>query len=434
VGNQRLATSVLALAVVVLVSVRVVAVLVALGSPDTSGRHAVLTGDVRRYHRIAATHGTPYRDFAVEYPPVTLAAIELLDGGSPRSSAVAVMWTQLVLDVAVAGLLAWGWGRRAALAYLVLGLAFVWYPFLYLRLDLLSVALAVGALALLRRRRPVSGAVALAVSCFAKLWPVVLVPRVARRSWRAFAAFVVTGVAGLAAWVAWAGTSGPVQVLTYRGATGWQIESTLGAVVHAVQGGVAHIHQGAARIGDVPTIARVGLPLLGVAGAAGIWWVALRVRRPGTVVLDGLAPLGAVLAMLLTSTILSPQYVAWLLPFAAVAVAGGERLVGTTTFAAGALSTLELTMLHELNRGAPMPMAVVLARNAVLVALLTLVVVRLLARTAPVVSGVGVPVPAPAGRVARPVSVAAGGARRGDAGGADDPDSTGELVTLGPGR
>ena len=141
-----------------LLLVRIIAVGVALDGHATTGRHAVLAGDVRRYRTIAAGNGTPYADFAVEYPPLTLGAIDALDRGTLRQSAERVMWSQVLLDGLIALLLAWGWGRRAALVYLLLGLAFAWYPFLYLRLDLLSVALAVGGLALIRRRHPVGGA------------------------------------------------------------------------------------------------------------------------------------------------------------------------------------------------------------------------------------------------------------------------------------
>jgi len=143
---------------VALVLVRVAVVGIALGQDATDGgRQRVLPGDVRRFHRIASLRGTPYADFAVEYPPITLAAIDALDGRTVRDTTVHVMWSQVALDAVVALLLAWGWGRRAALMYLLLGLAFLWYPFLYLRLDLLSVVLAVGGLALARRRALTAG-------------------------------------------------------------------------------------------------------------------------------------------------------------------------------------------------------------------------------------------------------------------------------------
>lgn len=386
-----------------LVLVRVVAVGIALHDHATAPRHGVLTGDVRRYHRIATRPGTPYTDFAVEYPPITLAAIEALDGGAVRPSAVRIMWTQVALDGLIALLLAWGWGRRAALAYLVLGLAFVWYPFLYLRLDLLSVALAVAGLALVRRRRPVAGGATLAAACFAKIWPIALVPGlVVRRSWRGLVAFAAVGVGGAVAWVRWAGFEGPVQVLTFRGAKGWQVESTIGAVVHVFAGADAHMQRGAARIGAVPGSLRLGLPLLGVLATVGVWWLLGRIPDPATHVVDGVAPVAVVAAVLVFATLLSPQYVSWLLPFAAIAAAEGERRVAGLTAAVALLSTLGLFLVSEVNHGDPGAMAVVLVRNGALLALLGVAVGRLvrLARAGPTPVPVGIA--DCAARVARP--------------------------------
>ena len=46
---------------------------------------------------------------------------------------------------------------------------------------------------------------------------------------------------------------------------------------------------------------------------------------------EGLAPIGALTATMITATIISPQYLFWLLPFAAIAAVNGERLVGEVT-------------------------------------------------------------------------------------------------------
>jgi hypothetical protein len=385
-----------------LVLVRVVAVGVALDGHATAPRHTVLTGDVRRYHQIATRRGTPYADFAVEYPPLTLAAIDALDGGTVRRSTVRLMWTQVALDGVIALLLAWGWGRRAAMAYLVLGLAFVWYPFLYLRLDLLSVALAVAGLALLRRCHPVAGGATVAAACFAKIWPIALVPGlVARRSWRALAACAAVGIGGAAGWAGWAGFDGPVQVLTFRGAKGWQVESTIGAVVHVFAAADAHMERGAARIGAVPGSLRLGLPLVAVLATCGVWWLLGRIPHAATHVVDGVAPVAAVAAVLVFATLVSPQYVSWLVPFAAIAAAGGERRIAGLTAAVALLSTLELFLVRQVNHGDPAAMALVLVRNGVLLALAGVAVGRLV-RLGRATAPVPVVSPAIAGRVARP--------------------------------
>jgi hypothetical protein len=394
-----------------LLVVRIVAVGTALDQQATSGRHTVLPGDVRRYHQIAQHRGTPYVDFLVEYPPLTLGAIEALDGHTVRDATVHLMWSQVVLDGLIALLLAWGWGRRAALVYLLLGLAFVWYPFLYLRLDLLSVALAVGGLALVRRRFGTTGGAMVGLACFAKVWPLALAPGlVARRSWRAMAAFVAVGVGGLAAWVGWAGVDGPVQVLTFRGARGWQVESTVGAVVHVLAGPEARIERGAARIGAVPDWAKVGLPALALLVVVGVWWLVRRRPLAPVHVVDGVAPVAAIAALLVGATLLSPQYVSWLLPFAAIAAAGGERAIGWLTAAVALLSTLDLNLVKEVNRGLEVPMAIVLVRNLVLVGLLVYAIVRVAhpaRRAAPARVALPAPpvvAPVPARAVAPPAS------------------------------
>jgi hypothetical protein len=351
----------------VLIAVRVVAVPIALAERATDGRRTVLQGDVRRYHKIASARGAPYRDFMVEYPPVMFAAIELLDGTTVRETTVRVMWSQLLLDLGIALLVLWGWGSKASLAYLVLGLPFLLYPFLYLRLDLLSVALAVGGLALVRRRRPAWGGSALAVACFAKVWPVLLAPSLpVRRSVRGITAFIAAGIVGVGVWLLWAGTDSPVQVLTLRGARGWEIESTVGALLHTLGTQAVHGEAGAWRIGVVPGWARVAMPCGLLLATAAVWWTASRVRPLTRGVLDGLAPLAAIGAFLVLSPIVSPQYLCWLLPFGAVAWAHGERLAGWLTLGLVALSTADLLLIKELVDGQLFPEAIVLARNLLL--------------------------------------------------------------------
>ena len=363
----------------VLAAVRIAVVPIALSSDATApSKYRILPGDVRRYHQVATQDGRPYRDFAFEYPPVMVAAIDVIDGGSVRSTTVRLMWSQLIVDLAIAAVVAWAWGRRAGIAYLVLGLPFLVYPFLYLRLDLLSVFLAVLAAALVRRRHPYAGGTALAVAGFAKLWPFVLVPMlILRRSWRALGAFVASFVVGLTAWIAWGGIDGPVQVLTTRGAKGWEFESTVGALVRSIGSSTPHLERYAWRVGEVSDWARNLLALALLAAVAFIWVLASRAKPAGPGVLDGLAPMAGITAFLVLSPLLSPQFLAWLLPFAAIAVAHGERLVAGITFLAGGLSVALLALLPELIDGGTLALFVLALRNALLVALLAVLAIRL---------------------------------------------------------
>jgi hypothetical protein len=372
-----------ALLFVLLAGVRIAVVPIALASDATApSRYRILPGDARRFYKIASQDGRPYRDFEVEYPPVMVAAIEAIDGGTVRSTTVRLMWSQLVIDLAIAAVVAWAWGRRAGIAYLLIGLPFLLYPFIYLRLDLLSVFLAVLGIALVRRRHQYGGGAALAIACFAKLWPVVLVPvLIVRRAWRALAAFVVVGAAGTAAWVAWGGIDGPKQVLTFRGAKGWEFESTVGALVRSVGGATPHIERGAWRVGEVPAVVNGVLAVALLAGVAMAWVLASRAKPRGTAVLDGLAPMAAITVFLVFSPLLSPQFLLWLLPFAAITAAHGERLVTGLVFLVFALSTALLALLPELIHGGTFALFVLISRNAILIALLAALAIRLMQST-----------------------------------------------------
>lgn len=355
---------------VALCAVRVLAAGLLVESRSTRDRRSALIGDVRRYHQIATTKGTPYRDVRVEYPPLTWAAIKVLDGATVRSSAVHLIWSQVVLDVLIAFALAYGWGRRSAIAYLCLGLVFVIWPFLYLRLDLLSVALAMWGLALVRRNAPGGGGFVLAAACFAKLWPLVVVPVLAvERRWRALGVALATGVAGLTAWWWWGGTRGITDVLSYRGAKGWQIESLTGSLVRVFGSGRVHVEAGAWRVGAMSSTARGGLNVALVVSVAIVWWLLRRVPHPGPRLSDGVAPLTAVAALLVFSPILSPQYAVWLLPFAAIAAASGDRVNAGLATAVCALSTLLIYEINEVIAGEPFALGALFVRNTLLVGL-----------------------------------------------------------------
>ena len=321
--------------------------------------------------------------------------------GATLALAAYLLWPKAprprTIDI-VAGLVAWvAWGayrhRFSSGHYTrVEGVGLYWsfvdlawlnlYPFIYLRLDLLSVFLAVLGIALVRRRHQYGGGAVLAIACFAKLWPLVLVPvLIVRRAWRALAAFAGVGVAGTAAWVAWGGIDGPKQVLTFRGAKGWEFESTVGALVRSVGGVTPRIERGAWRVGEVTTVVSGLLALALLAGVAMAWVLASRAKPRGTAVLDGLAPMAAITVFLVFSPLLSPQFLLWLLPFAAIAAAHGERLVTGLVLVVCALSTALLALLPELIHGGTFALFVLISRNAVLVALLATLAIRLMQST-----------------------------------------------------
>src|SRR5262245_48254930 len=133
-----------AIVVAILIAIRLVAIVAVLNS-GVEDKHSILGGDARRYEAIVSSRGTPYRDFEVEYPPVSLGLIRVLatgidvghpdlsgefDGDLGLLSRLAAL--QLALELGIAALLAWAWNRRTAVAYLLLGTPFVLFPFPYL--------------------------------------------------------------------------------------------------------------------------------------------------------------------------------------------------------------------------------------------------------------------------------------------------------------
>ena len=120
--------------------------------------------------------GAPYRDYEVSIPRSTSTAIKGSDGGSFRSATVNLMISQFALDIVVWGLIDLGLGEASGFLEPVLGLPSSCYPFIYLRLDLLSVESGpVGAFACLQSpTRPRWAGALLAVACFAKIWPLAL--------------------------------------------------------------------------------------------------------------------------------------------------------------------------------------------------------------------------------------------------------------------
>src|SRR5205807_2686884 len=95
-------------------------------------------------------------------------------GDGATATAVRIAILAFLADLATAAALAWGWGRRPATVYLLLGLPLL--SFIYLRFDLVSVALATWALAWARHRGEALGGAALGLAVMTKLWPLALAP------------------------------------------------------------------------------------------------------------------------------------------------------------------------------------------------------------------------------------------------------------------
>jgi hypothetical protein len=306
-----------ALAIGANIAIRAVVVVVTLGS---LWARPIIDSDVHRFSALSVAAGTPYRDHAVEYAPVELGVIRVIGSSDLRATAVRLMVVCFLLDLlAFAGMWS-GWGRRIAITYLWLGVPLL--IFRYLRLWYLPVALSVWAFVLLRKRRPNVAGVVGALALFAKLWPLALAPAFLAEARRRSFAFVLAGVVGGFGWLLLGGIGGVRQVLTFRSATGWEIESTVGSLVWLVGGGEPRWEAGALRVGSSEGLTWLPAVVLVVLLGA-IWWKALRSRGED---LLGVPSLVAVCALLACSPVFSLQYAGWLTPWAAIASRDARRI------------------------------------------------------------------------------------------------------------
>jgi hypothetical protein len=290
-----------------------------------------------RFFEIAHAPGIPWRDSPLEYALVDWVVIRAVGWGSLGLTRVLLALVAFGADLTAWWAVAKGWGRDAGVRYLWLGAPLL--IFIYRRDDLVSVALAALGLAWARRDRERAGGVALGLSMLVKVWPVVVAPAlVLERRSRALVTAAVAAAAGAVAWIAIGGFGALQQVSTFRGATGWEIGSTVGVPVWALTG-QHRFEEGANRSGTIPAGASESLLVATVVTVTVIWLLARR-RDDEPAGAPGLA---AVAALLVFAPVFSPQYVAWLLPWAAVAGGDGRRwswLGGAPVIITGALVTL----------------------------------------------------------------------------------------------
>ncbi|MET0421287.1 MAG: hypothetical protein ABW073_06255, partial [Acidimicrobiia bacterium] len=138
---------------------------------------------------------------------------------------------------------------------------------------------------------------------------------------------------------------------------------------------------GALRVGDMPFVVNLLLGAVLLAGVVWVWWQVYRAGALSTRVVYAVAPLTAVAMFMVCAPLLSPQFIVWLVPFGAIAWANEERVLGTLV-GLGVLTTMLLTQVYEqLNDDLAVGHAMLAARNAVLVSLVVVGIVRLRATT-----------------------------------------------------
>src|SRR5262249_24780586 len=159
-----------------------------------------------------------------------------------------------------------------------------------------------------------TGALSWVVGAFVKIWPAVLLPSLlVHRKTRAFVTAIVVGADGVIAWLVWGGPGAPGQVLTYGGARGWGFESAPGSVLRLVTRDSLVYEHGALRLGAPPRVLAVVLAIALVTSIVATW---IFVWRHGAPV--GVAEVVVVTCSLVFSTLLSAQFMIWVMPFVAI--------------------------------------------------------------------------------------------------------------------
>jgi hypothetical protein len=340
--------------------------------------------DFDRYYEIASAPGRPYVDHPAEQPLLAVAAFRALAHlpGGRTGFGLGLVALNVAADALIVGALLWGWGERAAAVFAVMVIPLL--DLFFNRIDAWSVAAAVAALAASRRGAPRLAGVALALGAGLKLWPLVLAGALVARSAREPAAaarvragaFIMAAGALAACSLLVAGWAGLRQVLTFRGAQGWQIEGVVGSVLHLA--GAAPLFAGGSwRIGAGGP---GSIAMFALAAPLSLWsgWRGARTERLGA------GWLAAVTVLLLMSALLSAQYLVWLVPGAAIAWTEGARLEAWLTALAVVLTCVFWSQFPAVLGGRAPALVLVVARNAVLVALAVMALARLAKPAAPV--------------------------------------------------
>lgn len=335
----------------------------------------------------------PYRDFPFEYPPVPLVIMLLprLIASTLAGYRIALAASLGVIFVTTAAL-----GARLAVAIgtersvdpvwrRMAWLAALFGPLLCARFDLLPAALVAGALLAVVRERDKLGGALFGVAVLTKLFPLLLLLPVAALLWGAAErrrAIVVlasaTGAALLVSAPFVLVAPGPfLRAIALYGARPLHFESLAGSLVLAFGGGQVSGSFGSFNVSAGPLLLRVMdlLPIVILVGFGTAAWrlgIGLRNREAGARHAAVVRLAFAVLTTILCAgKVLSPQFLIWLLPVAALV---GERQRGRAIFPltllAYALTHAYFPYLYGAAMDAvPWALAILLARNLVLVLL-----------------------------------------------------------------
>ncbi|MEW5852218.1 MAG: hypothetical protein AB2A00_25740 [Myxococcota bacterium] len=370
-----------------------------------------LDADTRRYEQLAVAWlagRTPYAEVTLEYPPLSLVVFTLASvlSGNLLSYVGAFKLLALLCDALVLlGVFRLGSGaeRRGASGVLATWLyTLLTFPLLHLLLrrnDIFAAATTVWAVQqVLSRRRVAVPSVLLAVGACIKLVPAVLLPLVVLAGWRlepgrtlrrhaamAVGAFAATCAAVLLPFLVTVG-SALGSVFSYHAARPLQVESTYASVLmllhrlRVLEVAVNHQYGAYHLVGPLSETLARGATVLALGGMALVLFLAGRAQARAQSVAETRESLlaGGVtlpLALLVTSKVLSPQYLVWLLPFLAPWLVSAPLPRALLAFRVALLATVLSAVVYplmyaQLLTGELAPVLALLARNAALVVLL----------------------------------------------------------------
>ena len=364
-------------------------------------------GDSSYYASVAYSvwHGLwPYGGFAFEYPPLSILVFVLPPVGGTLAAYQHWFAVQMIVLDAITAVVTvaaatriWPGLRRPLAAAVALAVAVVADGAIAVdRFDgAVALVLALALLCLVYRRWTVAAAV-LGLGFALKLMPIVVVPlvlvlaRTRRRVFWALAAAILAATIPFVPFVLHDAAGVRASLFGAQVSRGLQIESVAASpylVAQLIHPGAISITQpvtasltingvGAALVGSLAPL--IVLVLLAIV-YAGVWRArdTLRAHNAGIPV----TMLAAILATMMGNKVLSPQHLLWVLPLVALCLVGRQR----TSKAAGALMLVALVltqieypqMYFRQMHLDPVPLAIIAARNAVLVAAFVLAVITL---------------------------------------------------------
>jgi hypothetical protein len=353
---------------VMAVGVRVVAAAVLLFGPWTDEVDELEGWDATRFQQIHEAEGRPWVDHPVEYTPGTVVLVELFAQDDAVGTNRVVIVLSLVVDLGVALLLERKLATDVGLTYLLLGTAMV--PAGLLRLDLWAAACVALALTLLKKRSNGLAAtafgLAVAVGAAIKIAPVLLIPAaIAARRWRDALAAIGFGGVLMVGWIGYGGMDAVDQVLSLRDVSGWHLESVPGSIEALFDNSSPRREADAFRIGSLDdNIVLLGR-ILTMSTIIILGWITFdRRARPEAV---ALVALGSTAALIVTAPLLSPQFLLWLTPLAAVLWPTPARAIVWLTGCTIALTAGTLAAFGPPDLDHPIAAVLLLVRDVLLV-------------------------------------------------------------------